>query len=70
MRKDFPESPLEALCWRSNWLDLPLFLTFACYRPPNACKYTFRQLEESMQDLDREKREIILLMDTNFDTFF
>ena len=43
------------------------FLVFAWYRPPNECADIFRQLEETLQVLDSENKEIILLGDTNCD---
>ena len=67
IRNDFPESSLETLCLVVKSVLVAIFLIFAWYRPPNSCGDIFRQLEESMQVLDRENNEIILLGDTNCD---
>lgn len=43
------------------------FLAFAWYRPCNDCTDIFRRLKESIQVLDREKKEIILSGETDCD---
>ena len=67
IRKDLPESSLEALCLEVKSVRAAPFLIFAWYRPPNACMDIFHQLEESMKVLERENKESILLGDTNCD---
>ena len=42
-------------------------MVFAWYRPPDESVDIFRQLEESLQFLDNENKEVILLGDTNCD---
>ena len=68
LRNDLPELSLEALCLEAKSVRAAPFLIFSRYRPPNAYGDIFRQLEESMQALGRENKEIILLRDTNCDT--
>ena len=63
--KDLSESSLETLCLEIKSVRAAPFLIFTCYRPSNACEDTFRQLEQSMQILDRENKEIFLLGDAN-----
>ena len=43
------------------------FLVMSWYRPPDASVEIFRHLEECLQVLDKENRDIILLGDTNCD---
>ena len=55
-RTDLPLSNLEGICIEVSW-----------YRPPDALVEIFRQLEECLQVLDKENRDIILVGDTNCD---
>ena len=67
VREDVPKSFLELLCIEIKPVLAAPFLGMAWYRPPNASADTFDYLEESLQFLDREDKEIILLGDTNCD---
>ena len=67
VREDVPKSFLELLCIEIKPVLAAPFLVMAWYRPPNATADTFDYLEESLQFLDREDKEIILLGDTNCD---
>ena len=67
IRADLPKSSIESLCLEVKSVRAAPFLVFACYRPPNECADIFRQLEETLQVLDSENKEIILLGDSNCD---
>ena len=67
IRVDLPESSLESLCLEVKPFRAAPFLVFAWYRPPDECVDIFRQLEECMQVLDSENKEIVLLGGTNCD---
>ena len=58
-RKGLPEPSLEALCLEVKSVQAAQLLSFAWYRPPNACMDIFHQLKESMQVLDRENKDIL-----------
>ena len=67
MREDVPNSFLELLCIEIKPVRAAPFLVMAWYRPPNVTVDTFDHLEECLQFLDSEDKEIILLGDTNCD---
>ncbi len=67
VREDVPKSFLELLCVEIKPVRASPFLVMAWYRPPNVTVDTFDHLEECLQFLDREDKEIILLGDTNCD---
>ena len=67
IRVEFPESSSESSCLEVKPFRAAPFLVFDWYRPPNECPDIFRQLEECMQVLDSENKEITLLGDTNCD---
>ena len=67
VREDVPKSFLELLCIEIKPVRAAPFLVMAWYRPPNVTADTFDHLEECLQFLDREDKEIILLGDTNCD---
>ena len=58
VRESLPETALESSCLEVQPIQAAPFLVFSWYRPPNECADIFRQLEESMQILDRENKEI------------
>ena len=62
-----PVSSLEAVCIECKPVRSAPFIVFAWYRPPDESVDIFRQLEESLQFLDNENKEVILLGDTNCD---
>ena len=67
VRVDPPQYTLEALCIEVKPVRSPPFVVLAWYRHPNEAVENFRLLEESLQCLDKEGKEIILLGDTNCD---
>ena len=67
VREDVPVSSLEAVCIECKPVRSAPFIVFAWYRPPDESVDIFRQLEESLQFLDNENKEVILLGDTNCD---
>ena len=67
VREDVPKSFLELLCVEVKPVRAAPFLVMAWYRPPNVTADTFDLLENCLQFLDREDKEIILLGDTNCD---
>ena len=67
VRADLPLSNLEGLCIEVKPVKATPFLVMSWYRPPDASFEIFRQLEECLQVLDKENRDIILLGDTNCD---
>ena len=67
LREDVPKSFLELLCVEVKPVRAAPFLVMAWYRPPNVTADTFDLLENCLQFLDREDKEIILLGDTNCD---
>ena len=67
VRDDLPQSTLEALCIEVKPVRSAPFIVLAWYRPPNEAIDNSRFLEESLQCLDKEDKEIILLGDTNCD---
>ena len=67
VREDVPVSSLEAVCIECKPVRSAPFIVFAWYRPPDESVDIFRQLEESLQYLDNENKEVILLGDTNCD---
>ena len=64
---DLPKSTLEALCIEVKPVRSALFVILTWYRPRNEALDNFRLLEESLQFLDKEGKEIILVGDTNCD---
>ena len=64
---DLSQSTLEALSIEVKPVRSAPFVVLAWYRPPNEAVDNFRLLEESLQCLDKEGKEIILLGDTNCD---
>ena len=67
VRVDVPKSTLEALCIEVKPVRSAPFFVLAWYRPPSEAFGNFRLLEECLQFLDKEDKEIILLGDTNCD---
>ena len=67
VREDLPNSALELICVEIKPIHAASFVVLACYRPPNVSFDIFNQIEECLQFLDREDKEIILLGDTNCD---
>ncbi len=67
VRDDIPVFSLEALCIELKPTRSAPFIVLAWYRPPNALNEVFNDLEKSLQTLDREGKEIIILGDTNCD---
>ena len=67
LRNDVPVSSLEAVCVECKPVRSAPFIVFAWYRPPDESVDIFRQLEETLQFLDNENKELILLGDTNCD---
>ena len=67
VRDDIPKSTLEALCIEVKPVRSAPFVILAWYHPPNEAVDNFRLLEESLQFLDKEGKEIILVGDTNCD---
>ena len=67
VREDVPKSFLELLCVEVKPVRAAPFLVMAWYRPPNVTADTFDLLENCLQFLDREDKEIILLGDTSCD---
>ena len=67
MREDLPNSALELICVEVKPIHAASFVVLAWYRPPNVRFDIFNQIEECLQFLDREDKEIILLGDTNCD---
>ncbi len=62
---DVPKSSLELLCVEIKPVCATPFFVIAWYRQPNTNVDTFEMIEECLQFLDREDKEIILLGDTN-----
>ena len=67
VRNDLPNSSLESLCVEIKPAHSAPFLVLAWYRPPRASGEIFDQLEKTLEFLDKEGKEIILLGDTNCD---
>ena len=67
VRDDVPVSSLEAVCIECKPVRSAPFIVFAWCRPPDESVDIFRQLEESLQFLDNEYKEVIPLGDTNCD---
>ena len=67
VREDLPNSALELICVEIKPIHAASFVVLAWYRPPNVSFDIFNQIEECLQFLDREDKEIILLGDTNCD---
>ena len=67
VRVNLPQYTLEALCIEVKPIRSAPFVVLAWYRPPNEAVENVRLLEESLQCLDKEGKEIILLGDTNCD---
>ena len=66
-RDDLPQSTLEALCIEVKPVRSAPFVILAWHRPPNEAVDNFRLLGKSLQCLDKEDKEIILLRYTNCD---
>ena len=66
-RCDLPENNLELICIEIKPLKCRPFLVVAWYRPPNDPVASFDKLEQILNFLDREDKEIILIGDTNCD---
>ena len=64
---DLPNSSLESLCVEIKPAHSAPFLVLAWYRPPGASGEICDQLEKTLEFLDKEGKEIILLGDTNCD---
>ena len=67
VREDFPESSLELLCLELKPVQAAPFFIMTWYRPPDERIESFNKMEQILQFLDREDKEIILLGDTNCD---
>ena len=67
VRAELPQYTLEALCIEVKPVWSAPFVVLAWYHPPNEAVGNFRLLEESLQCLDKEGKEIILLGYTNRD---
>ena len=64
---DLPENTLELICIEIKPLKYRPFLVVAWYRPPNDPVASFDKLEQILNFLGREEKEIILIGDTNCD---
>ena len=67
VRSDLPNSSLETLCVEIKPARSAPFIVLAWYRPPDASSEIFDQIEKTLEFLDREGKELILLGDTNCD---
>ena len=66
-RYDLPENQLELICIEIEPPKCRSFLVVAWYRPPSEPVGSFDKLDQILNFLDREGKEIILLGDTNCD---
>ena len=67
IRDDLPIGGLEIVCIEVQLRCSSPFIVLARYRPPNYDKLRLIELEQILQILDSENKEIILLGDTNCD---
>ena len=65
--KDLPEKSLELLCIEVEPLKARPFFVISWYRPPSDTVETFDKLDRTLQFLETEGKELILLGDTNCD---
>ena len=66
-REDIPKSGLELVCVKVQPVKASPFLVIAWYRPPSEPVASFEKLEQVLQYLENEDKEIILLGDINCD---
>ena len=66
-REDIPKSGLELVCVEVQPVKASPFLVIAWYRPPSEPVASFEKLEQVLQYLENEDKEIILLGDINCD---
>ncbi len=67
VRDDIPVSSLEGVCVECKPSRSAPFTILALYRPPDESVEFFSELEKTLQFLDNENKELILLGDTNCD---
>ena len=67
LRNDIPNSNLELLCIEVQPHKSKPFLSIAWYRPPNDSITAFHKVETLLSFLDKEGKEIILMVDINCD---
>ena len=67
IRDDLPIGGLEIVCIEVQLRCSSPFIVLAWYRPPNYDKLRLIELEQILQILDSDNKEIILLGDTNCD---
>ena len=65
VRNDVQNSSLEALCIEERPDRSTPFVVLAWYRPPDGSNEVVNDLEKTLQFIDKEGKEIILLGDTN-----
>ena len=67
IRNDLPTSGLEIVCTEVMPKCSSFFIFLAWYRPPKYDHNSFFELEQILQILESENKEVILLGDTNCD---